>query len=131
MTDSLGIDRETGRALTDWAHVVSSLGDLFTTRILSRVMLRQYGSDYPDLIDAPMTDLSLLLFYSAIATACEDWEPRVNLTDINFVQASRDGRATLAMIVEYMPRGHRGDRTVAATHTFDFVAIEGAFVRLS
>jgi phage baseplate assembly protein W len=131
VVDSIGLDRNTGRVITDWSHVVSALGDLFTTRILSRVMLRQYGSDYPDLIDAPMNDHSLLLFYSAIATSAAEWEPRVNLTDIQFVAANQDGQATLRMAVEYMPRGHLGDRTVASIHTYDFVAVGGAFVRLT
>lgn len=128
MPDSIGVDRRTGRVITDWAHVVSSLEDLLTTRILSRVMLREYGSTMPELIDAPMNDASLMLFYSAIATACALWEPRVELTNIAFVEASQDGRVTLRMILNYMPRGHLGDRTVEDVRTAQFYGKFGAFV---
>lgn len=131
MADSVGVDRRTGKILTDWEHVVSSLEDLLTTRKLSRVMLRQYGSDFPKLIDAPMTEVSLVLFYSAVATAVALWEPRVELSQVTFVEADQEGRAALQMIVEYMPRGHLGDRTVASTRTADFVNIGGAFTALS
>lgn len=131
MPDSVGVDRRTGRVVTDWGHVVSSLEDLLTTRVLSRVMLRQYGSDFPDLIDAPMTDQTLVLFYSAIATAVALWEPRIDLTDINFTEAGPDGRVTLRMTATYLPRGHYGDRSPAETRTQEFVGIGGAFVALN
>ncbi|MGI9426839.1 MAG: hypothetical protein ACR2PA_26920 [Hyphomicrobiaceae bacterium] len=63
MVDSVGVHRRKGTVVTDFDHVLSSIEDLLTTRRLSRVMLRQYGSDFPDLIDAPMTDRSLVLFF--------------------------------------------------------------------
>lgn len=131
MPDSVGVDRRTGQVVTDWDHVVSSLEDLLTTRRLSRVMLRQYGSDFPEIIDAPMNELSLLLFYSAVATAIALWEPRVDLSDITFIEASQDGRATLRMTLAYLPRGHLGDRTIAETRTSEFVGIGGAFLALN
>ena len=83
------------------------------------------------MIDAPMTEVSLVLFYSAVATAVALWEPRVELSQVTFVEADQEGRAALQMIVEYMPRGHLGDRTVASTRTADFVNIGGAFTALS
>ena len=82
MVDSVGVHRRTGTVVTGFDHVLSSIEDLLTTRRLSRVMLRRYGSDFPDLIDAPMTDRSLVLFFSAIATALEIWEPRYAVTKV-------------------------------------------------
>jgi phage baseplate assembly protein W len=131
MVDSIGIDRRTGKRVTDWAHVVSSLEDLLTTRLLSRVMLREYGSTMPELIDAPMNDASLMLFFSAVATACALWEPRVELTNLEFVEADRDGRVALRMVVNYMPRGHFGDRTVEGIRTAQFYGTFGAFVAIT
>jgi uncharacterized protein len=131
MPDSIGINRRTGKVVADWAHVVSSIEDLLTTRIFSRVMVREYGSTMPELIDAPMNEASLMLFYSAIATACALWEPRVELTNIAFLEAGPDGRVTLAMTVNYMPRGHLGDRTVEGIRTAQFYGTFGAFVALS
>lgn len=132
MADSVGLDRRTGNVITDWDHVVSSIGDLLTTRILSRAMLRQYGSDYPNLIDAPMNESSLILFYTAVATALVLWEPRVELTDVSFTEAGQDGRATLNLVMLYMPRGHLGDRTVESVRTAVFAGSSaGGFVALN
>lgn len=111
MPDSVGIDRRTGQVLVDWAHVVQSIEDILTTRILTRVMVRGYGSDHPRLIDAPMNEQSLLLFYVTAAEALERWEPRFTLSFINFIEAEASGRAVLRLVGDYLPRGHLGDRT--------------------
>jgi len=111
VADSVGIDRRTGAVLTDWAHVVQSIEDLLTTRVLSRLMRRDYGSDVPLLIDAPMTDESLLRFYAAVAEALNRWEPRFELEELSFEAAGPDGRVTLRLSGLYIPRGHMGDRT--------------------
>ncbi|OYW56781.1 MAG: hypothetical protein B7Y80_01475 [Hyphomicrobium sp. 32-62-53] len=131
MADSIGINRRTGKPVADWEHVVSSIEDLLTTRLHSRVMLREYGSTMPELIDAPMNEASLMLFFSAVATACALWEPRVELTNIAFVEANRDGQVALEMVVNYMPRGHLGDRTVEGIRTAQFYGTFGAFVAIT
>jgi len=111
--DSIGISRRTGKVLTDWAHVVQSIEDILTTRVLTRVMRREYGSETPKLIDAPMNDLSLLMFYVAAAEALDRWEPRFNLLEIYFVDVSAAGNTSLRLVGEYLPRGHLGDFTPA------------------
>lgn len=111
MPDSVGIDRRTGQVLTDWAHVVQSIEDIFTTRILTRVMLREYGSDHPRLVDAPMNEQSLLLFYVVAAEALQRWELRFSLSVINYVEAEASGRVVLRLVGDYLPRGHLGDTT--------------------
>lgn len=113
MPDSVGINRRTGKVLTDWDHVVQSIEDILTTRVLSRVMRRDYGSNLPKLIDAPMNDLSLLMFYVATAEALDVWEPRFELTEVAFSDASAGGVAQLRLAGNYLPRGHKGDRTVS------------------
>jgi hypothetical protein len=113
MADSVGLNRRTGQVLTDWAHVVQSIEDILTTRVGTRVLRRQYGSDVPGLIDAPMTDASLLAFYVAAATALALWEPRFSLREIAFTAAGQDGKASLRLTGIYIPRGHKGDMTPA------------------
>lgn len=127
MADSVGIDRRTGQVLTDWAHVVQSIEDILTTRVLSRVMLRQYGSELPELIDAPMNDRTVLLVYAAIATALDAWEPRLHLTDVNIAEAGSDGRITLLISGIYIPRGHYGDETQAGAFDARFVQVGQSF----
>lgn len=111
MPDSVGIDRHTGKVLADWPHVVQSIEDIVTTRVMTRVMRRQYGSDWPRLIDSPMTEHTLLLFYVTAAEALDRWEPRFELVTIDFVEASASGRTTLRLTGRYLPHGHKGDRT--------------------
>lgn len=125
MADSVGIDRRTGKLLTDWDHVVQSLEVILTTRVITRVMRREFGSDVPKLIDAPSNDLSLLMFYVAAAEAVDRWEPRFELLEVNFEQAGPDGRTALLLMGNYLPRGHLGDRTPEEQRTkvFDFVQL--------
>lgn len=99
--------------ISDWAHVVQSVGDILSTMHLTRVMRRDYGSENPGLVDQPMTDASLLQFYVAAAEALEQWEPRYSLDEIGFASASRDGKATIVLQGVYRPRGHKGDPTPA------------------
>lgn len=132
MPDSVGLDRRTGKVLTDWNHVVQSIEDILTTRTLSRVMRRDYGSDWPRLVDAPMNEQSIIMFYVTAAEALDQWEPRFELTEVFFREVGPDGRTTLRLTGNYLPRGHKGDRTPAndAALVLDLVQIaDGAFRR--
>ncbi len=111
MPDSIGINRRTGKVLVDWEHVKQSIEDILETRVLTRVMRRNYGSNVPKLIDAPMNDYSLLMFYVATAEALDLWEPRFKLLEVYFVDASAAGNTSLRLIGDYLPRGHLGDPT--------------------
>jgi len=112
--DSVGIDAETGQPLADWAHVVQSVRTILSTRIGSRVMRREFGSEVPDLVDRKMTQRNVLAVYSAAAVAIERWEPRFRLTQAQITAAGADGTISLILAGTYYPRGHLGDRTPAA-----------------
>ena len=117
MSDSVGINRRTGKLLTDWEHVVQSIEDILTTMTLTRTMRREYGSDVPRLVDAPMNDLSLLMFYVAAAEALDRWEPRFELLEVYFVDVGAGGSTTLRLVGRYLPKGHLGDPTPANDNT--------------
>ncbi|PZU95569.1 MAG: baseplate assembly protein [Chelatococcus sp.] len=114
---SVGIDRVTGRVLTDWQHTLQSLSVLFTTNIGSRVMRRLYGSLVPRLLGENLTYPTILRFVTAVIVAVELWEPRFRIKRVRIVQSEnspetlRKGALRLAMIGEYRPRGHLGDPT--------------------
>ncbi len=70
------MSRSTGRILTQDAHLSQSIADILTTPIGSRVMRRDYGSDLPRLVDAPMNGEKMVDIFAATAEALEKWEPR-------------------------------------------------------
>jgi hypothetical protein len=118
-----GISNVTGRTMPDWEHVRQSLIDLFTTRIGTRVMRRDYGSDIPDLIDHPAGRDVVLEVTLAAGEAIERWEPRFRLLGVGVTEAGADGRFAIDIVGEYYPRGHLGDYTVVETEQrLEFVA---------
>jgi uncharacterized protein len=109
MADSAGVNRETGKVMTDWAHVMQSILDLMTTPIGTRVMRRDYGSDIPNLIDRPQGRDTVLEVTLALGEALEKWEPRFRLSSVYISDAGPDGEMTVAVKGDYYPRGHLGD----------------------
>lgn len=107
-----GMDRNTGKPLDGWAHVVQSLADLFTTRVLTRVMRRDFGCDLMDLIDSPMSPVTLIDFFAAAAKAIGDFEPRFKVTQMSVADATADGHLTIDCSGIYFPRGYLGDFSV-------------------
>ena len=91
----LGMDRSTGAPLDGDAHLGQSIGDILTTPIGTRVMLRDYGSMLLELIDRPINAALRLLFPAASAAAVARWEPRARLTRVNFSTTGADGRVSL------------------------------------
>lgn len=85
------MNRETGRALDEDAHLRQSIRDILTTPIGSRVMRRPYGSLLPDLIDHPANPANRLRLMSATVMAIIQWEPRVQITSAT-IALDRDGR---------------------------------------
>jgi phage baseplate assembly protein W len=111
---SQGLKRAQGGLTGGWDHVVDSVTDILTTRIGTRVMRRDYGSEIPALIDQPMSDPVLLAIYTAVADAIDRWEPRLAVRRVAFMQASADGTAQIAIEAIYFPFGHLGDRATTA-----------------
>lgn len=74
------MNRHTGRALDEDAHIRQSIRDILTTPIGSRVMRRDYGSLIPDLIDQPTNPANRLRLIAATVMAIINWEPRVQVT---------------------------------------------------
>lgn len=107
----VGINRRTGAVLVGWPHVVQSIEDIVTTRVLTRVMRRPYGSDVPRLIDAPTNEPSLMSLRVALAEALLAWEPGYELRRVDFVAANANGAPEILLGGIYYPNGHLGDRT--------------------
>ncbi|WP_213908628.1 GPW/gp25 family protein [Stutzerimonas nitrititolerans] len=91
----IGMSAGTGRMVADSAHLAQSIADILTTPIGSRVMRREYGSQLPDLIDAPLNDATRLQAYAATAMALMRWEPRIRLSRVQLFLGDRPGQAVL------------------------------------
>ncbi|AXG42673.1 baseplate assembly protein [Photorhabdus laumondii subsp. laumondii] len=83
----VGMNKQTGRSMTDIEHVRQSITDILMTAINTRVMRRDYGSLLPALIDQPQNPALRLKIMSACYMAILRWEPRVRLTTITFQRA--------------------------------------------
>lgn len=117
---SAGINRMTGRPLTDWAHVVQSLRVIFTTGVGARVMRRSFGSLIPFLLGRNnLTPRVVLNFWTAICLAIELWEPRFRVTQITYPTDNtpdnlRKGLLDMNIVGVYRPNALAGDFTPAS-----------------
>lgn len=91
------MNRHTGIALDELAHLRQSIEDILTTPIGSRVMRREYGSQLFELIDQPLNDQTRLRAYAATALALMRWEPRLRLSRVQLVQGQEASRALLTL----------------------------------
>jgi phage baseplate assembly protein W len=80
-----GMNQNTGRALTGLDHLYQSIARILTTPVGTRVARRDFGSELPDLVDAPNNGATRVRLYAAAATALMRWEPRLKLTRVQLV----------------------------------------------
>lgn len=92
-----GMNRVTGKPLSGSDHLAQSIRDLLTTPIGSRVMLREYGSRIPELVDRPTNALLDVELHAAVAEALDRWEPRFRLTSVQITERSSAGRITISI----------------------------------
>lgn len=100
-----GMDAQTGKRLEGADHLRQSIRDILSTPIGSRVMRRTYGSRLFALIDAPLTQGTLVDLYAATAEALAQWEPRFKLTRVHSTGARENGKTSLTLEGEYLPQG--------------------------
>ncbi len=83
-----GLSRVAATVLSLDDHLAQSIHDILCTPKNTRVMRRDYGSDLPLLIDAPMNGETLIDVYAATAEALARWEPRFRLRRVEVPEAS-------------------------------------------
>ena len=101
---AIGMDRNTGKPLEGVAHLRQSIYDILSTRIGTRTMLRDYGSNLPEMIDWPTNRTTIAAMRADIINALNKWEPRVRVerVDLNSISA---GQLTFDLHVTYLPNG--------------------------
>lgn len=95
----------TGQVLTGIDHLWQSVSDILTTPIGSRVMRRDYGSEVPSLLDAPLTPGLLVDVFAAVAEALDKWEPRLRLSRVQVDEATDGGHLVLSLSGVYLVDG--------------------------
>ena len=100
----IGIDKNTGKALSGLAHLRQSIEDILTTPKGTRIMRRDYGSNLPRLVDNPLNRETILDMIAESADALSKWEPRLRVTEIRPSEISA-GRIIFKVVGEYLPDG--------------------------
>jgi phage baseplate assembly protein W len=80
-----GMNATTGRATSGLAHLYQSIGKILSTPLGTRIARRDFGSELPDLIDAPNNGAARVRLYAATAAALMRWEPRLKLTRVQLI----------------------------------------------
>lgn len=92
-----GVNAKTGKRLVGNDHLRQSVIDILSTPKNSRVLLRDYGSDLPDLIDNPQDESTRVRIVGATASALARWEPRLT---VKRVQVVREGDGVFDLTIE-------------------------------
>lgn len=74
-------------------------------------MRRHIGSNVPRMVDAPMSSVTIIDVYAALADALR-YEPRLKVSRFSVIDSTTDGRLTIGIEGVYFPRGHLGDFSV-------------------
>ncbi|CAM3993946.1 GPW/gp25 family protein [Xenorhabdus thuongxuanensis] len=112
----LGMNRQTGRELTDLAHIRQSVSDILLTPVGSRIARRTYGSLLPELIDWPQNSALRLQVMAACYTAISRWEPRVTLTAIT-MDTLPDGKMVVDITGAYHQSAKEFSLSIPVSHS--------------
>jgi len=93
-----GMNASTGRATAGIAHLYQSIAKILTTPIGTRIARRDFGSELPELVDAPNNGATRVRLYAAIATALMQWEPRLRLTRVQLSDDLTDTGAGVQVV---------------------------------
>ena len=76
------MNASTGRQIAGLDHLYQSIAKIVATPLASCVKRRRFGSELPDLIDAPSNGAVRNRLYAAVAAALMRWEPRLMLNRV-------------------------------------------------
>lgn len=110
----LGMNERTGGELEGVPHIWQSVKTILTTPVGSRVMVRDFGSRLPELVDNPITPTFIVDCIAETAIALSKWEPRI-----------RVDRVTVKMVSTSQPHRVRIDLTATIIENGQKITLEG------
>ncbi len=99
-----GMDKVSGKPLTNFLHLKQSITDILSTPIGSRIMRRDYGSRLFKRLDAPITGELMAEIYADVVEALFNYEPRIEITTVTVVSIE-NGHLVLNLAGKYLATG--------------------------
>ncbi len=96
----------TGKTISEIAHIKQSITNILTTPIGSRIMRRDYGSRLFERIDQPINGDLIAEIYSDVVEALFTWEPRFEVEQVT-VQSIEKGKITINLEGNYVKDGQK------------------------
>ena len=96
----------TGKTISEIAHIKQSIANILSTPIGSRVMRRDYGSRLFERIDQPINGELIAEIYSDIVEAISTWEPRFEVEQVT-LQSIDKGKIIIDLIGSYVKDGQK------------------------
>ena len=96
----------TGKTISEIAHIKQSIANILSTPIGSRVMRRDYGSRLFERIDQPINGELIAEIYSYIVEAISTWEPRFEVEQVT-VQSIEKGKITIDLEGSFVKDGQK------------------------
>ena len=102
---AVGMNRETGKPLSDADHLRQSIRDVLSTRIGTRTMLCDYGSNIPERVDQPINRSTIAAIRADVINALNIWEPRMRIDRVVLSEVLASGSITFDLDLTYLPNG--------------------------
>lgn len=122
------LDRRTLQPIDNLQSTMQSVEMILTTRLYSRVMLREFGMSALEILGRLLTAKLLPRFLQLVASSIDHWEKRFKVRRINAagsVTDLRQGRVGIAVEVDYRPRAHLSPPDYTVERVFSFSIMFG------
>ena len=96
----------TGKTISEIAHIKQSIANILSTPLGSRVMRRDYGSRLFERIDQPINGELIAEIYSDIVEAISTWEPRFEVEQVT-LQSIDKGKIIIDLEGNYVKDGQK------------------------
>ena len=96
----------TGKPISEIAHIKQSIANILSTPLGSRVMRRDYGSRLFERIDQPINGELIAEIYSDIVEAISTWEPRFEVEQVT-LQSINKGNIVIDLEGTFVKDGQK------------------------